>query len=273
MKKQSFKKRIETRKNEIRLTTTEPKEMLGKFLAKDLRRHWSENFIDEDSGEIVPVERYETIARAGVLVEGDILSRIMFHMSAGDISEVEVSNQRREAINIPYSHLGLWKISADIKEKKHKFLLYATSIDLAMEIAKDYIELNYVGPFTINSAGQFNNCILLTDNMKKVNLDYDSNIDDVEEEPHYEKKFYQITVNIVTEEYSHQNTFIIHSKDVDSAMVIINDWITDSVQEWQKNNGRPITNDFKTAIESAVVIPVSRIIEREFSLEYTEREE
>lgn len=48
---------IQTRKDEIRFFTNKPEEMLGKYLAKRLLRTWQEDFVDNDTGEVVSIDR------------------------------------------------------------------------------------------------------------------------------------------------------------------------------------------------------------------------
>ncbi|KAA6326306.1 hypothetical protein EZS27_024567 [termite gut metagenome] len=93
-------KTIETRKNEIRFQTRTSKEMLGKYLAENLRRVWMEDFVDEDTGETVSMERSEMIGERGALIDQDLLSRILFFLESKDIESVEVSNQQRKAFGI-----------------------------------------------------------------------------------------------------------------------------------------------------------------------------
>ena len=59
---------IQTRKDEIRFFTNKPEEMLGKYLAKRLLRTWQEDFVDNDTGEVVSIDRNEIIADRGQLI-------------------------------------------------------------------------------------------------------------------------------------------------------------------------------------------------------------
>ena len=43
--------KMQTRKDEIIITTTDPSEMLGKYLVNSIFRKWYEPFVDEDTGE------------------------------------------------------------------------------------------------------------------------------------------------------------------------------------------------------------------------------
>ena len=125
---------IETRKTEIRYVTSDPKKMLNMYLAKRVLKTWEESFIDEDTGETVTIERNE----------------ILFdRMEADGIKEVEVSNQNRLAFENENKFLYPYLAQAQIGDKKHKFLLYATGLENSCSILKDYIELNYMFGFTL----------------------------------------------------------------------------------------------------------------------------
>ena len=71
---------IESRKTEIRYTTTDPKRMINKYLVNRLCRKWTETFIDEDTGETVPIERTELILASGTFITPEHLSTIQFYM-------------------------------------------------------------------------------------------------------------------------------------------------------------------------------------------------
>lgn len=265
-------KTIETRKSEIRTTTSNAYEMLGKFLGKDLLRTWKENFVDEDSGEIVEVDRSEIIGKAGQLIEGDLLSRINFHIAAGEVTEVEVSNQRREAVCLRNTHFTPYQAAFEVKDKKKKYLLYAPSVEVALEIVKDYVELNFSGWYTIRMIKEFNSCILLHDQLSPLAIDADPDAGPAEEVSEADKKYYQIEVNVLNDDFNTFETFVLFSKDVDSAMILINDYVAKVINERVKNSKHPMSSDFKITLESATVLPFSGMIEREFSEEYQEKQ-
>lgn len=252
-------KEIQTRKNEVRLTTTDPKEMHGKYLARNLLRTWQENFCDEDTGEVVSIERNEFIIRAGEFIDGDTLAQIRFHMEAGDITEVEVSNQRRDATMCFSNHCWPWSVTAAIDGKKRRFLLYATSAHNALEIAQDYIELNFSGFFEFKQVKIFDYCIFLQDFTEKSPDGPDAAAND----------FYKIKVEVLADDESVMPyTFVLPTKDIDTGMVIINDWIAKKIKEEAEKQGDTETG-FTTTVKSGTVIPCFRIIEKEFSDAYT----
>jgi hypothetical protein len=256
MKKKNKELLLETRKNERRFVTTDTAEMNGMYLAETLKRTWTENFVD-DNGEVVPIERNEVIAQKGLLIDGNLLSSINFHLIAGDIKEVAVSNQKRQSTHV---NCGIvpWAVTATIGQKKHRFLLYANSVQMALDIAKDFIELNFDSSFMILAVKDFNNCIIIKDILKPVGVDGKA-----------DTKFYQIDVRVHKEEYDYLSTFVLQAVDVDSAMIVINDWLKTSLAEKAEKDGVHESLEFTTTVESAVIIPCSRTIEKEFTLAYT----
>lgn len=266
--------KIETRKDEIRMTTSDPREMLGKFLAKRLIRTWQDDFADEDTGEVVTVERSEIIAELGQLVDGDLLAKIQFHLQAGEIKEVTVSNQKREAYVAENSYLSPWLVVAGIKGKKRKFLLYAQSLNTALEVVCDYIELNFSGMFSILSVKAVDSCIILKDTLKVIVEDPDGEMieDDAENMSEPVKKFYQINVDVLAGDCVTASTFVVETKDVDRAMLIIKDYVAKRIKERaEKNDEEPCEFDVK--LETAKIMSCNYIVEREFSMAYSEENE
>ncbi|MBV5348896.1 RNA polymerase subunit sigma [bacterium] len=263
-------KSVDTRKNEIRITTSDTREMFGKFLADRLYRGWMEDFVDEDTGAVVTIERKEVILDRGTILDEEKIAQISFHMQANDIKEVTVSNQRRlamlQANNVLYPWLAIVKLGT----KKKKFLLHATTIDMATEIVKDYVELNYTEGFYIYQLKEFDNCIILKDNLKKYQVDLTLDLDNIElagdeTGDMAEAKFYQIETTVTNDEYSYTQSFVVETKDVEKAMIVIKDYVIRKIHD---NDGQVI--DLEVKLEAAKILPCDSIIEKEFSLAYAE---
>lgn len=75
---------IQTKRNEIITVTSNVEEMIGKYLAEPLNRSWKEDFIDEDNGEVISIERFEPIYRRGQMIGPDEGAVISFHLQTGD---------------------------------------------------------------------------------------------------------------------------------------------------------------------------------------------
>ncbi|WGU68220.1 hypothetical protein QIU18_00530 [Capnocytophaga canimorsus] len=144
------RKNLTPRFEEEIITTSDISQMRGKFLAKRLLRTWQEEFVDEDTGEAVTIERKELIMNKGTLLESDELSEINFFLQSGDIQEVEVSNIQRMG-TFANGTGSLWVVTAETMNKNKNFYLGAKSVTQAQDIAIDYIEQNYDGVFHIVS--------------------------------------------------------------------------------------------------------------------------
>lgn len=282
---------IETRKTEQRYVTSDPAKMLNMYLAKRVLKTWTEDFIDEDTGETVSIERNELLFERGTLIDQDTLAQIRFSMEADGIKEVEVSSQKRMAFENENKCLYPYIAQAQVGDKKYKFLLYATGLENVIAILKDYIELNYQSGFTLTMAKEFDSCIILTDNLKERKVDSVSeaylkdeisseeyldaiDTEDTEEESKpSEKKFYQIETKVTfDDEEERTQTFVVHTFNVDRAMMLISHWLKNKEEEYEKQakeKGNVYEKkDIHTSIESAKPIPIGRFIPKEFSMAY-----
>lgn len=257
---------LQTKKNEVVSVTSDPKRMFNKFLVKRLLRTWTDYFTDMDTGEKTPIERSELIADRGRLIDNDLLARIKFYIDAGDIKEVTVSNQRREAYPVENTQLYPWLVTVNLRDKKKKFLLYAASVSMALEVATDYIELNYQHGFYFVGVKEVDSVVILKDNLGEYQVDGEETTDTAPEDQ--QKKFYQIEVNIEAG-YPITKTFIIETTDADRALMIINNYIADKLkQEAEKNNDEP--EEFVCKLETAKIFSCNHFIDKEFSLAYAE---
>ena len=179
-----------------------------------------------------------------------------------------------------------------ISDKKYKFLLYATGLENACLILKDYIELNYQFGFTLTMIKEFDSCVILTDNLKERKVDdtslaylkneitmaeYVDKMDDEtedsgEESKPNEKKFYQIETKITFTDGENEDervqTFVVNTFNVDRAMMLITHYLKnkeDECEKQAKEKGHGFRKrEIHTAIESAKPIPVGRFIPKEF---------
>ena len=74
--------------------TNNPDEMLHKYLAERAVKTWTENFIDEDTGEKVPVERHEVIFDRGTYIDESLLPKIMFSIQSEELKTVKVCENK-----------------------------------------------------------------------------------------------------------------------------------------------------------------------------------
>lgn len=286
------KAKVETRKDEVRYFTSEPKEMLNKYLVADVLQKWTEDFMDEDTQEVVSIERTQKLFEKGRLIDQDLLTQISFHLQTGDIKEVEVSNQKRLAFECQNTHLHPWQAQAEIGDKKYKFLLYASGIANVIEILNDYIELNYASGFTLVMAKEMDSCIILTDTFEKQKVDLEKAYlkDEIsleeyveakdgakdEDEEVKEKKFYQLEVKITySDDIETTQSFIVHTFDTDRALMIVSHYLKTWEEKRQKEHeekgySKYEIRDFKLCIEKAGPMPVGAFVPKEFTMAYNE---
>ena len=80
---------------DIKVTeTNKPEEMLFRYLAENAVKTWTENFIDQDTGEKVPVERHEVIFDRGTYIDESLLPKIMFSIQSEELKTVKVCENK-----------------------------------------------------------------------------------------------------------------------------------------------------------------------------------
>lgn len=274
---------IQTRKDEIRYKTNDQRRMIGKYLAKNAVKTWTEDFIDESTGEIVSVERNEILIESGKYIDADLASKIAFYIQCKELAEVEVSNQRRLAKVLKGTNLYPFKVTAVIDGKKHNFILQAQDATKAIEVATDYIELTFSQGFYITGVKWLDNVVILNDRLRSsVEATEGANEAgqeaDNSEEKRDDTKYYKVeaAVTILSEgndeEESQPYDFIVKTKDVDTAKVVITAWISRKVQEKTERDGdeRKVTD---ISILSASPFSCNAIVDKAFCLAYKEEAE
>lgn len=295
---------IETRKNEIRYTTSDPQRMLNKYTTSQILRTWQETAVGDD-GQKTSIERHEVLLDKGILITNSVLTEIKFWMQEGSIKEIEVSNQNRMAYLQENTRMYPYKAAVTIDRKRYSFLLYALSAQNAIYILNDYVELNFSGGYNIIDLKELDFCVILVDKLKSVRqrnqeLDVaylndeismqeyvDGKLDESEEDSYEDGeedtlklKFYQIGAKITMrlddipdEEYN--QTFIVQTFSAVRANLIIEKYLRDKQEErYLQSLSNPNVNFVRkyiiSAIEESKIINVGRFIPRSFSEVYQE---
>lgn len=76
------------------IETNKAEEMLHKYLAESAVKTWTENFVDQDTGEKVPVERHEVIFDRGTYIDESLLPKIMFSIQSEELKTVKVCENK-----------------------------------------------------------------------------------------------------------------------------------------------------------------------------------
>lgn len=272
----------QTRKDEVRFRTSDIRRIVGKFLASNVLKTWNEDFIDESTGEVVTIERNEILFERGSYIDDDLAQQINFNIQAEEIKDVEVSNQRRLAT--PNQRTGLYpfKVSARIGTKRHNFILQAQDATKAIEVATDYIELNFRNSFDITDIKLMDNVVILNDRLRKaVEAKEGGNEEGAEpddgEETRDDTKYYKVEAEVAISTENEEEPekkpydFIVRTKDVDTAKVVITAWINAKVKERTERDGdeRKLVD---LSILSASPFACNAIIDKAFCLAYREQE-
>ena len=295
---------IETRKNEIRYTTSDPKRMLNKYTTRQVIKTYQENIVGED-GQKAVIEGNQLLLDKGILITNAVLSEIKFWIEEGSIKEIEVSNQNRMAYVQENTRMYPYKAVVSIDRKRHSVLLYALSAQNAIHILNDYVELNFSGGYNITDLKELDFCVILVDKLKSVRqrnqeLDVaylndeitmreyvegkldesDDDSDEEGEEDTLKLKFYQIGAKITMrledipdEEYN--QTFIVQTFSAVRANLIIEKYLRDIqderyLQSLSNPNANFVRKQIISAIEESKIINVGRFIPRLFSEAYQE---
>lgn len=249
---------MQTIHTEETLRTKDLKKMRNMYLAERLLRKWSEDFVDEDTGETVSIDRNELIFESGTFLGSDEIAQINFMLQSESIKDVLISNQQR-ACNVIKNHVSVWVAQAEINRKKKNIYLYSDSIEVAKAIVEDFVSQKYSGVFSIKSIKETKFCNLLSDEMEE-EIDDNVNEEDLD--------YYKIEVSITNEDYeSYNQTFILKSTDAEKAKETIIKYLT--FKRLEDND----KSAFDVVIIAAKTITCEDVIDYEFSKEHLEHVE
>lgn len=240
---------METKFSEVVLRTSVLEEMKGNFLGERLLRSWKEDFIDEDSSEIVTIERNEILFEKGTSLDNDVLAEVNFYLQSGDIKDVLISNQKRTGTAVK-SQASVYAATVLQGNKKKNYYLYADSIDLAHKVMTDFLEQKIEGSFSFTSIKE---------------LGYSNLIPATEED--VDKDTYKVEVEVIFEgDDEVKRVYMLKANDAEEAKELIVKFISLKMKE--ENQER----SFETTILSAQTIPCNNIIDYHFVKEYFENE-
>lgn len=265
--------KMKTRHDETVITTADPSEMLGKYLVKPLNRVWTEPYIDDDTGEIIEVERFEPVLERGTYIDPEKIAVINFHLQAGDITEVTVSDQKRVGKFATGFGVHPWCITVNLL-KKHKFLCLARNIWQAIEIVEDYAEQKFDIVFEITSAKEFKQHTFIFDETVKM-VEEDGQIKtqaEVDEERGVVYVFYSVEVSAEFAEGNRaEYRYLVYAKDVNDAQLIIEKDIRKKVEaenEAYGLDGLQSEEMIALTVKSAKQVNCSGVIGIEFTEAY-----
>jgi hypothetical protein len=249
---------MQTKKDEIIKTLTTSEEILkstGMYINKPVCKKWMEDFVDEDTGNVVSIERNSVLYDKGTLINPGLTPELLFYFQSNEFTEIEVSNQKREAYEVSTGEKS-YLATVQIGKKKKKFLYKSVNIHLAIEGLKDFIELNFNGPYAVISIKQFQISIILDDTLQSLKeaTEEEENIED--------DKFYQISVAAIFENafVDYNVTATVKSRSLERALILFESKLKENYKD----------EKFSVKLEEAKIIKVDYLIDDEFMSAYKE---
>lgn len=248
------------------------------FLATNLTRSYLENLVNAETGEVVPVRKYETISHRGDAIDDDVFAKIRFHAQCQELDDFSISDQCRAGVAFKSDNMTVWKVSIDVvvnnKLKKQTFLLYACSMEQAVEIVTDFAEQNFDGAFRFNCVKSYHNCRIINNKFIK---DSENTDDDIP----FDSMFY--ILDCVIEDVGDKGknmigaySFLTRAANAERAKEIVHTYIaTKSDEEFTGNTDKddidslPFTVNPETmriTIMSANIVKCTHVIHPDFSM-------
>ena len=128
------------RVKDIKVTeTSDPKKMLGKYLAERPKKTWTEEFTDEDTGEVVEVQRTEVVFTWNGKLTKTAVSKIMFFIETGEIESVKVCDMAFPDLQYePLSGLSVYTVVLHNEGMDLHYCVRAKSVEDAIQMALEY---------------------------------------------------------------------------------------------------------------------------------------
>lgn len=121
------------------IRTSDPKVINGKYLAEDMVKHWTEDFVDEDTKEPISIERNEIIKRRGIKIEADEMSSVLFYLQCGDVDYVCVCNETIRVNRYNPTYHYMYEIVISTTVGKDLYLVHANSIENAIVVLENWL--------------------------------------------------------------------------------------------------------------------------------------
>lgn len=119
---------------DIKVTeTNKPEEMLHKYLAERAVKTWTENFIDQDTGETVPVERHEVIFERGTYIDESMLPKIMFSIQSEELKTVKVCENKPL---VKRDNMNVRRYIVKLADASHNCNVYTTRAKIPEDAAQ-----------------------------------------------------------------------------------------------------------------------------------------
>lgn len=119
--------------------TSDPKEMVGKYLAEWPKKTWTEEFTNEETGEVTTAQRSEVVFTWNGKLTKTAVSKIMFFIETGEIESVKVCDMALPDFQYePMSGLGVYTVVLHNDGSDLRYCVRAKCIEDAIQMALEY---------------------------------------------------------------------------------------------------------------------------------------
>lgn len=155
------------------IVTSDPKVMLGKYLPKRVMKTWVDDYMDDDTGEVVSIERMQVLMECGLITNNKV-SELLFFIQAGDIDKVEVCEWNFSELELFVPNgMNVYKVVLYVGRNKYVCVVHAQTVMQAAKIAWEYGQMyrGLNGYFTVHEVKRIS-CYIIPDDHPCIPVHY-----------------------------------------------------------------------------------------------------
>ena len=103
--------------------TNKPEEIFHKYLAESAVKTWTEDFVDEETGKTMSIERHEVIFDCGTYIDESVFPKIMFSIQSEELKTVKVCENKPLAKR---NNMQVRRYIVKLSDGLHKSNIYTT---------------------------------------------------------------------------------------------------------------------------------------------------
>ncbi|MDR0681623.1 MAG: DUF4494 family protein [Dysgonamonadaceae bacterium] len=132
--------------------TVKTEDAQGWYLMQTEKKYWTEDFLDEETNEVVSAERSEDLIKKGVCLTGiDISILLENEIKTVQVSNIPVRGNQEKDMNLWETVL---KVSEKSNRRKRSYIVKADSPAMAEQFISEYFEINIEAAFEIVKVNQ-----------------------------------------------------------------------------------------------------------------------
>ena len=132
--------------DEEKVTKSDLTQFIGRRLARRVQKFYTDDFVDEDTGELVSTEKIETVVNKGVVLEENHIEKIIKAGSSNIFLYKELANEKNKNLNhllikdLEYSKVSDQRIDADINAFKNEVINKLKENDIEIDKINEFID-------------------------------------------------------------------------------------------------------------------------------------